>query len=126
MAFHNNDTAHSQAILATFDIAFQPISLVALGKNLYGKFQFGYSYSGSEEERISDINWAFNDDEIDAIWAARGGYGCQHLIKNIKSKKFLENPKWYIGYSDNTVIHSYLLKHLLLEFLIRVMMKFLK
>ena len=82
-----------------------------LGKNLYGKFQFGYSYSGSEEERISDINWAFNDDEIDAIWAARGGYGCQHLIKNIKSKKFLENPKWYIGYSDNTVIHSYLLKN---------------
>lgn len=82
-----------------------------LGKHLYGKYKFGYEYSGTEEERISDINWALNDDSIEAIWAARGGYGCQHLLKDIDLKNFKKNPKWYVGYSDNTVIHSYLLKN---------------
>ncbi|MFC6266763.1 S66 peptidase family protein [Frigoriflavimonas asaccharolytica] len=81
-----------------------------LGKHLFGKYQFGYEYSGTEKERIEDLNWAFNDDKIGAIWAARGGYGCQHLIKKLDLKKQIKNPKWYIGYSDNTVIHSYLLK----------------
>lgn len=85
---------------------FTPI----LSKSLYGKFQFGYEYSGTEEERSADLNWALNDPDIDAVWAARGGYGCQHLLKNIKLKNFLKNPKWYVGYSDNTVIHSYLLR----------------
>ena len=86
---------------------YEPI----LSKHLYGQFKFGYEYSGTEEERICDINWAFNDYDIDAIWAARGGYGCQHLLEGIDIKKFKKSPKWYIGYSDNTVIHSFLLKN---------------
>lgn len=85
---------------------FEPI----LGNNLYGKYSNGYSYSGTEQERIDDLNWAFNDDEISAIWASRGGYGCQHLLDHLKINRFKKNPKWYIGYSDNTVIQSYLLK----------------
>lgn len=82
-----------------------------LGKNVFGKFEKGYNYSGTEKERISDLNWALNDEEISAIWASRGGYGCQHLLKHLKLSKFREQPKWYIGYSDNTVIQSYLLKN---------------
>ncbi|MCS3530224.1 LD-carboxypeptidase [Chryseobacterium sp. JUb7] len=85
---------------------FEPV----LGKNLYSKYSNGYNYAGTEQERIKDINWALNDKEISAVWASRGGYGCQHLIEHIKLKNFTENPKWYIGYSDNTVIQSYLLK----------------
>ncbi|MGG7470100.1 S66 peptidase family protein [Chryseobacterium arthrosphaerae] len=81
-----------------------------LGEHLYTKFSNGYNYAGTEKERIKDINWALNDKEIGAIWASRGGYGCQHLIQHLKLKGFAENPKWYIGYSDNTVIQSYLLK----------------
>ncbi|KFC24236.1 LD-carboxypeptidase [Chryseobacterium sp. FH1] len=81
-----------------------------LGENLYTKFQNGYSYAGTEEQRIKDINWALNDSEISAIWASRGGYGCQHLVQHLDLKGFKKNPKWYIGYSDNTVIQSYLLK----------------
>ncbi|MEE6129448.1 LD-carboxypeptidase [Chryseobacterium arthrosphaerae] len=81
-----------------------------LGEHLYTKFSNGYNYAGTEKERIIDINWALNDKEIGAIWASRGGYGCQHLIQHLKLKGFAENPKWYIGYSDNTVIQSYLLK----------------
>lgn len=76
-----------------------------------GIFKNGYNYSGTEKERLSDINWAFSNSELSAVWATRGGYGCQHLIKKIKLSAFRENPKWYIGYSDNTVIQSYLLKN---------------
>ncbi|MBP7973649.1 MAG: LD-carboxypeptidase [Kaistella sp.] len=82
-----------------------------LGKNLYTKFSKGYNYAGTEKERISDMNWALNDPEISAIWASRGGYGCQHLMGHLKLSDFRKNPKWYIGYSDNTVIQSYLLKN---------------
>lgn len=85
---------------------YEPI----LGKHLYGKYTQGYSYSGTEQERIRDLNWALNDNDISAIWASRGGYGCQHLLEHLKLNGFKKNPKWYIGYSDNTVIHSYLLK----------------
>jgi muramoyltetrapeptide carboxypeptidase len=85
---------------------FEPV----LGEHLYTKYSNGYSYAGTEQERIKDINWALNDQDISAIWASRGGYGCQHLIQHLKLKNFINNPKWYIGYSDNTVIQSYLLK----------------
>ncbi|WP_223608367.1 LD-carboxypeptidase [Chryseobacterium sp. OSA05B] len=85
---------------------FEPV----LGEHLYTKFANGYNYAGTEKERLKDINWALNDKEISAVWASRGGYGCHHLVQNLKLKNFTENPKWYIGYSDNTVIQSYLLK----------------
>jgi muramoyltetrapeptide carboxypeptidase len=81
-----------------------------LGEHLYTKFSNGYNYAGTEQERTKDINWALNDTEISAVWASRGGYGCQHLIRDLDLKNFTKNPKWYIGYSDNTVIQSYLLK----------------
>ncbi|WP_079243684.1 S66 peptidase family protein [Chryseobacterium indologenes] len=85
---------------------FEPV----LGEHLYTKFSNGYNYAGTEKERTKDINWALNDTEIRAVWASRGGYGCQHLIQHLTLKNFTENPKWYIGYSDNTVIQSYLMK----------------
>ena len=88
------------------DNGFEPV----LGKHLYTKYSRGYNYAGNEEERIADMNWALNNPEISAIWASRGGYGCQHLLPFLNLKEFKKNPKWYIGYSDNTVIQSYLLR----------------
>ncbi|HAO07426.1 MAG TPA: LD-carboxypeptidase [Chryseobacterium sp.] len=85
---------------------FEPV----LGEHLYTKYANGYNYAGTEQERLKDMNWALNDSEISAVWASRGGYGCQHLIPELNLKNFAKNPKWYIGYSDNTVIQSYLLK----------------
>ncbi len=85
---------------------FEPI----LGEHLYTKFSNGYNYAGTEYQRLEDMNWALNDNEISAVWASRGGYGCQHLLHGLNLKGFNKNPKWYIGYSDNTVIQSFLLK----------------
>lgn len=83
---------------------------VVFGSHCFGKYEIGYSYSGTIQERIFDLNWAFQDSEIDAVWASRGGYGCQQLLPYLDSSIFKKNPKWYIGYSDNTVIQSFLLK----------------
>ena len=85
---------------------FEPV----LGEHLYTKFSNGYNYAGTEDQRLKDINWALNDSEISVVWASRGGYGCQHLLHGLNLKGFNKNPKWYIGYSDNTVIQSFLLK----------------
>lgn len=85
---------------------FEPV----LGEHLYTKFSNGYNYAGTEGQRLKDINWALNDSEISAVWASRGGYGCQHLVEGLNLKEFTKDPKWYIGYSDNTVIQSYLFK----------------
>lgn len=81
------------------------------GRYLFEKFTNGYSYAGTEKERLKDLNWSLNDPDISAVWASRGGYGCQHLLKGISLKEFVQQPKWYIGYSDNTVIQSFLLKN---------------
>lgn len=86
---------------------FEPV----LGNHIFTKYSHGYGYAGNEKERLEDINWAFNDENISAVWASRGGYGCQHLIRHLKLTEFKKNPKWFIGYSDNTVIQSYLLKN---------------
>lgn len=83
---------------------------VVLSPNCLGKHEQGYSYSGTEQERCADLNWAFENNEISAIWATRGGYGCQHLLEHLDIDKIKENPKWYIGYSDNTAMQSFLLK----------------
>jgi muramoyltetrapeptide carboxypeptidase len=102
-----NDSQLKKGLQLIEDRGFEPV----LGKHLYTKYVHGYGYAGTEKERISDLNWAFNEDKIAAIWASRGGYGCQHLLRNLKLVKFKQNPKWYIGYSDNTVIQSYLRKN---------------
>lgn len=86
--------------------SFEPI----FGKHTLDLYQNGYNYAGTENQRIQDINWALNDETISAVWATRGGYGCQHLLEHIKLTGFKKKPKWYIGYSDNTVIQSFLLK----------------
>ncbi len=87
-------------------MGYEPI----LGKHLYTEYQHGYPYAGTEKQRIEDINWALNDPEISAIWTSRGGYGCQHLLDYLDLQDFKNEPKWYIGYSDNTAVQSYLLQ----------------
>ncbi|SFI29371.1 S66 peptidase family protein [Halpernia frigidisoli] len=81
------------------------------GAHVFDKYEHGYNYAGTESERLLDLNWALTDPEISAIWTTRGGYGCMHLLEKIDLKEFKKNPKWFIGYSDNTVISSFLLKN---------------
>jgi muramoyltetrapeptide carboxypeptidase len=64
----------------------------------------GY-FAGSDTERARDINDAFNDASIDAIWALRGGYGGVRLLEHLDLSAIRHKAKAFIGFSDNTTLH---------------------
>jgi len=74
--------------------------------NTIGK-QFNY-FSGTDEERLRDFQQMLDDDEVKAVLCARGGYGMSRIIHQIDFRKFKKNPKWIVGYSDITILHSHL------------------
>lgn len=78
------------------------------GKYLFDDYYLGYHYAGDEDRRTEDFQNALDNDEIKAIWFARGGYGAVHLIDKIDWTKFIRNPKWLIGYSDITAFHNHI------------------
>jgi muramoyltetrapeptide carboxypeptidase len=67
-----------------------------------------YTFGGSDQERMLDLQNMIDDPQIKAIMCARGGYGAVRTIDQIKFDKIKANPKWIIGFSDITVIHSHL------------------
>ncbi|HOZ86374.1 MAG TPA: LD-carboxypeptidase [Bacteroidia bacterium] len=71
-------------------------------------FKSHHQFSGSDEERTEDLQWALNHKTAKAILIARGGYGTLRIIDNVDFTEFKKNPKWLIGYSDVTVLHSHL------------------
>lgn len=71
--------------------------------------QFNY-FSGTDEERLNDLQEMINNDDVKAILCARGGYGTVRIIDRISFKKLRKTPKWIIGYSDITVLHMHVYK----------------
>lgn len=65
-------------------------------------------FSGTDKERLADLQQALDDDSVKAILCGRGGYGTGRIIEEISFKQFRKNPKWIIGYSDITVLHSHI------------------
>ena len=65
-------------------------------------------FSGTDEERLRDFQQMLDDQEVNAVLCARGGYGTGRIIDRIDFKKFAKQPKWIVGYSDITVLHSHL------------------
>lgn len=49
-----------------------------------------------------------NDDEVKAILCGRGGYGVGRIIDNIDFSAFRKKPKWIIGFSDITILHTHI------------------
>lgn len=64
-------------------------------------------YAGDDRLRTADLQAALDDPEIKVIFAARGGYGTVRIIDRLDFTKFLEKPKWLVGFSDITVLHSH-------------------
>jgi len=65
-------------------------------------------FSGTDEERLDDLQQMMDDDGVHAILCARGGYGLTRILDKINFKKFKEHPKWIIGFSDVTILHSHI------------------
>ena len=66
-------------------------------------------FSGTDEERLNDLQQMLDDPKINAVLCARGGYGVSRIIDRINFKKFNKHPKWIIGFSDITVLHTHIL-----------------
>ncbi len=81
---------------------------VSPGKNLY---KDSNQFAGTDEDRSGDLQRALNNKNVQAILFARGGYGSVRIVDDIDWKKFIKQPKWLIGYSDLTVIHSHVNKN---------------
>ena len=58
--------------------------------------------AGTDEERAADLNAAFRDPSVDAIWCIRGGYGSGRLLPLLDWEAIRKNPKPLLGYSDIT------------------------
>lgn len=64
-------------------------------------------FAGNDALRASDFQNMMDNPEVKAIWCARGGYGTVRIIDRLDFSEFIKNPKWLVGYSDITVLHSH-------------------
>lgn len=65
-------------------------------------------FSGTDKERMEELQAMLDDKNIKAILFARGGYGMGRIIDGLRFTKFKRDPKWLVGFSDITVMHSHL------------------
>lgn len=64
--------------------------------------------AGTDEQRAADFQSQLDNPNIKAIWCVRGGYGTVRMLDLLDFSKFKKNPKWIVGFSDVTVLHSHL------------------
>ena len=65
-------------------------------------------FSGTDEERLNDMQQMMDDDNVKAILCARGGYGTGRIVDRLNFERFVKRPKWIIGFSDITLLHAHL------------------
>ena len=65
-------------------------------------------FSGTDAERLEDLQTMLDDPELEAIVMGRGGYGMSRIIDRLDFTYFLEKPKWICGFSDITVLHNHI------------------
>lgn len=66
------------------------------------------SFAGPDELRKRDLQQMLDNDEIKAVLETMGGYGIIRVIDQVDFDKFKYRPKWLVGYSDTTFLHSHL------------------
>jgi len=79
---------------------------VMVGKTL-GSSSANY-FSGTDEERVDEMQAMLDDDSINAILCGRGGYGLGRIIDQLDFDLFKKKPKWIIGFSDITILHEHI------------------
>jgi muramoyltetrapeptide carboxypeptidase len=90
-----DDIARAEALCRALD--YEPV----LSRHARG--HYGY-FSGTDDERLADLNAAFRDPAIDAVWCLRGGYGVTRILDAIDFEALARRPRPIIGYSDITAL----------------------
>ena len=76
---------------------------VRLSRHALGRWTY---LSGTDAERLADLNEALRDDEVRGIICMRGGYGVQRIVDGIDFEAVKADPKLVMGYSDITALHA--------------------
>jgi len=63
----------------------------------------GYT-AGDDDTRLEDLHSMFHNEDIRAIFCARGGYGTLRLLDRINYDLIRSSPKIFVGYSDITAL----------------------
>jgi muramoyltetrapeptide carboxypeptidase len=78
---------------------------VRLGKNILKR---SGPFAGSDKDRLIDLQKMTDDQSIKAVFCSRGGYGLLKIISMADFSALERSPKWYVGFSDITVLHLWL------------------
>ena len=78
---------------------------VILGETVNASYN---QFAGDDTLRAHDVQRFLDDDSVKAIFAARGGYGTIRIIDQLDFSTFIKKPKWIVGFSDITVLHSHI------------------
>ncbi|MBB3381598.1 MULTISPECIES: LD-carboxypeptidase [unclassified Rhizobium] len=81
---------------------------VDFGEHAFSKWSY---LAGTDEERLADLNAAFRDPKVRAIFTTRGGKGSYRIADQVDFAAVRRDPKFVIGFSDITALHLSLLKH---------------
>ena len=81
---------------------------VKYGKTVGTNFHY---FSGTDEDRLADLQSMLDDRELDAILMGRGGYGMIRIIDGLDFSKFQQHPKWICGFSDITILLNHIERH---------------
>jgi len=76
-----------------------------------GIFETDNQFAGSDVIRTQALQLLLDDPNVQAIICARGGYGTVRIIDQLDFSTFNQYPKWIIGFSDVTVLHSHVFSH---------------
>lgn len=94
------DVQEVQAFLAVVkDWGFE----VELGEYVYAAHN---QQAGTDQQRLEDLQWALDHPKAKAIIATRGGYGLTRIVDQLDFDQFVAQPKWCVGFSDFTALHS--------------------
>lgn len=91
--------ANEQAAELVASLGFKPKLMPNAGRK-------AYYLAGDDAQRAADLNAAFTDPKVDAVWCIGGGYGTSRILPYLDYETIRKNPKPFIGYSDITGTHN--------------------
>ena len=65
-------------------------------------------FAGPDDLRREDFQYALDSPNIKAIICARGGYGTVRMMDDLNYDGFMKHPKWIVGFSDITFLHTHI------------------
>ena len=74
---------------------------VIYGKNIYSN---SLEYGATPREKANDLNEAFQNKNVQAIFCAKGGENSNTIFEYIDYEMIKQNPKIFCGFSDSTFL----------------------